>query len=165
MCLAERINYTPNAYYYWRRLNKDASDDLKDYTLPFKRSDEIHKWLEANNIKGDEIYSNLYAREMAYISIVFGKRYFKEIDNALVLVDDLLNKIDKNLLRTTKNVNSSTKRVNELIFNSPIKYRRKIIFKKFKQNLISIRWNKYEKRIILFGKTILSGQNKTIREI
>ena len=154
MCLAERINYTPNAYYYWRRLNKDESDDLKDYTIPFKRTNEIHKWLEENDIKGDEIYSNLYARELAYISIVLGKRNFKEIDDALVLVNDLLNKIDKNLLRTTENIKPSIKKVNELIFNSPIKYRRKIIFKKFKQNLISIRWNKREKRVILLGRTV-----------
>lgn len=158
MCLAERINYTPNAYYYWRRLNKDESDDLKDYTIPFKRTNEIHKWLEENDIKGDEIYSNLYAREMAYISIVLGKRHFKEIDDALILVNDLLNKIDKDLLRTTKNVRPAAKKINELIFSSPIKYRRKIIFKKFKQNLISIRWNKREKRIILLGKTILKGE-------
>ena len=158
MCLAERINYTPNAYYYWRRLNKDESDDLKDYTIPFKRTEEIHKWLNENGVKSDEIYSNLYARELAYISIVLGKRNFKEIDKALVLVNDLLNKIDKDLLRTTKNIRPSAKKINELMFSSPMKYRRKIISKKIKQNLVSIRWNKREKRVILFGKTVLKGK-------
>ena len=159
MCLAEKINYTPNAYYYWRRLNEDESDDLKDYTIPFKRTDEIHKWLEEKNIKSKEIYSNLYAREMMYISFVLGKRNFKEIDKALVLVNDLLQKIDKNLLKNSKNVNPKDKKRNELIFKSPIEYRRKILFKKFKQNLISVRWNKREKRVILLGKTILGRRN------
>ena len=54
MCLAQRINYTSEAYYYWRRLNYFDSDDLKDYTIPFKRTDEIHKWLEENNIEFEE---------------------------------------------------------------------------------------------------------------
>ena len=38
MCRAERINYTPNAYYYWRRLNKDefknaSNPDIMPYMI------------------------------------------------------------------------------------------------------------------------------------
>ena len=72
MCLAEKINYTSKAYYYWRRLNYNESDDLKDYTIPFKRSDEIHKWLHENNIDDENILVNLYKRELEYINIVLG---------------------------------------------------------------------------------------------
>ena len=157
MCLAERINYTPKAYYYWRRLNKDVSDDLKDYTIPFKRSDEIHQWLEENNINDEEILSNLYMREMAYVSIVLGKKDLENVDDAVRLVKKLLHSIDKNLLRTNKNLKTSIKREYEQIFKSPERYRQKILLKKSKQKFISVRWNKREKRVILFGRTVVKG--------
>ena len=50
--------------------NKDESDDLKDYTVPFKRPEEIHKWLEENNINDDEILSNLFSKTILLESIL-----------------------------------------------------------------------------------------------
>ncbi len=157
MCLAERINYTPNAYYYWRRLNKYESEDLKDYTIPFKRSDEIHRWLDENNIKDKEILSNLYFRELAYISIVLGKDKIDK-DEVLSLIEKMLKRIGLNLLLNMKNLNKENKKVFKQIFENPMQLRRKILFKKIKQKTISIRWRKREKRVILFGKTIIKGR-------
>ena len=157
MCLAERINYTPNAYYYWRRLNKDESDDLKDYTIPFKRTDEIHKWLEENNINNKEILLNLYMREISYIGIVLGMKSLKQVNNALYLINGRLRQIDRDNLISNSKIKNSRKKDIKLIYNNPLKYRKKILFEKYKKNLISIRWNKREKRVILFGKTILKG--------
>ncbi len=154
MCLAERINYTSNAYYYWRRLNKDASDDLKDYTLPFKRSDEIHEWLEKNNICDEKILANLYSRELAYIRIVLDKAGLSkaQVREASSLVQKMLDRINPNLLTKEQD-----KELFNIFRNNPLGYRRKVLFKKAKQRLISVRLNRHEKRVVLFGKTILKG--------
>ena len=160
MCLAERINYTPNAYYYWRRLNKDESDDLKDITIPFKRTEEIHKWLEENNITDAEILSNLYVREMAYISIVLGKQDLdlKNIEDAINLTTKLLNSFDKDLFHSAKNIKKKNKKAFQMILKNPLNFRKKILFQRFKKNLINIRWNKKERIVMLFGKIILKGE-------
>ena len=157
MCLAERINYTPNAYYYWRRLNKDESDDLKDITVPFKRTQEIHQWLNEHNINNDEILSNLYSRELSYASIVLGKKELTAIDDTIKLIKTMTMHINKDLVFSSKNIKNSNKKKFKLILDQPLKFRKNFLFEKFKKNLISIRWNKREKRVILFGKTIIRG--------
>ncbi len=159
MCLAERINYTSNAYYYWRRTNKDESDDLKDYTIPFKRTDEIHQWLEANNINDKEILSNLYYRELAYAGIVLGKKDLSNIKDALNLINKMFNRIDIDLVFSVKNIKKYTQQNFKIMYNNPKKFRKKVLFKKIRQNFISIRWNKGQKRITLFGKVILKRNN------
>lgn len=159
MCLAERINYTPNAYYYWRRLNKDESDDLKDITVPFKRTQEIHQWLNEHNINNDEILSNLYSRELSYASIVLGKKDLANISEAISIINSMVKNINKDLIFSSKNIKNSNKKKFKLIIEQPLKFRNKFLFKKFKQNLISIRWNKREKRVILLGRTVLRGNN------
>ncbi len=145
MCLAERINYTKNAYYYWRRLNYFESDDLKDYTIPFKRCDEIHKWLENNNIIDATILSALAKREMAYINIVLG---MKKISNT----KDCYDRIEKMLDRTGVYKKDYK--------NLPLK-RFKILMQRYRKEIISIKLSKKEKSIMLFGKNILKAQNKT----
>lgn len=135
MCLAERINYTSEAYYYWRRLNKYESDDLKDYTIPFKRSDEIHKWLNENNIDNVAILSELYKRELAYINIVLG---MKKISNK----KDCYAKIELMLKRMGKNLGFL-----------PFK-RLKILFKRYLRNIISIKLSTRECYVVLFRKNI-----------
>ena len=74
MCLAEKINYTSKAYYYWRILDRYESDALKDYTIPFKRSEEIHRWLTQNKIKDKNVLLQLARRELCYINIVLGMK-------------------------------------------------------------------------------------------
>ena len=157
MCLAERINYTSKAYYYWRRLNYFGSDDLKDYTIPFKRSDEIHQWLHDNNMNNEEILSSLHLRELVYISIVLGKKNIDEKE-VLSLIEKMLKRVDANLILNKKSIKKSDKKMFKEILDNPIKLRKKILFKKFKQNTVSVRWNKKEKRIILFGKIALKGE-------
>lgn len=70
MILAQRICYTPKAYYFWRTLDEDESKKLKDWRLPFQRSQEIHAWLQKNNQNKKDILSCLFKREMAYIHLV-----------------------------------------------------------------------------------------------
>lgn len=151
MCLAEKINYTSKAYYYWRKLNYFESDDLKDYTIPFKRSEEIHKWLEENKIDDDNILVQLFRRELAYVNIVLGMR---KISNK----SDCYNKI-KELIANYPNNFDTNKivRKNEKLFFASIKKNPRIVRLKkrismLRKNLITIRWNKREKRVVLLGR-------------
>ena len=70
MCLANRINYTDKPYYFWRKKTKDVTNGLKDYKIPFQRSDEVRAWLEENSINDKGILEHIGARERAYIKIV-----------------------------------------------------------------------------------------------
>lgn len=83
LCLAEKIIYTDNAYYYWRKSNIDESKDIKDFTIPYKRSKEIHDWLHENNINDVDILANLYKRERIYILLLLassiGKSFYKRL--------------------------------------------------------------------------------------
>lgn len=172
MCLAERINYTSEAYYYWRRINANESYDLKDWTIPFKRSDEIHQWLADNNINDEKCLASLYMREHAYIQIVLGKQYSKEeLDTVFSEIEKMTSRMDINII---KNCSFMKKRLKKSLIlaktNLPKFYKdfkfkqQKLKLRKFRQNLISIRWNKREKRIVLFGvKIVLNKRGKNVK--
>lgn len=157
MCLAQKINYTSNAYYYWRKLNYFDSDDLKDYTIPFKRSDEIHNWLLEHNIDDKGILLNLYLRELIYIEIILGIKKISDEKDYFARIKAMTDRMDKELIFQSKGITKKSKVKINNIFNHPLSMRRKIRFKRFKQNLISIRWNKKEKRVMLFGKVLSGG--------
>lgn len=50
LVLAEKITYTDEAYYCYRKRHLDDANDLKDINIPFKRSEEIRQWLSTQNI-------------------------------------------------------------------------------------------------------------------
>jgi len=103
LCLAKKINYTKNAYYYWRRTKEYDSDKLKDWRIPFKRSDEIHRWLEKENIKDKNILSCLYRREIMYANIVINKNVSKkEKYKIFSQIKKLIDRIDENALKTSR---------------------------------------------------------------
>lgn len=151
LCLAEKINYTDNGYYYWRRLNENESDDLKDYTVPFKRSDEIHEWLEKNNIIDANILANLYKRELGYIHIVLGKKHLSDKKECMSLIKRMLERMDKNIVDA---LNDKYKKEYLTFLNNPMAVHRKALFRRFRKNIISIRLNKKQKSIKIFGKVI-----------
>ena len=166
MCLAQRINYTSEAYYYWRRLNFFGSDDLKDYTIPFKRCDEIHKWLDEENINDENILISLYKRELAYINIVLGMKKISDKNDCYSRIKDMCKRMNPNLILNNPQIKNAEKKIYKSAVKNLAKMRKKILFKNFRRNLISIRLNRHEKRIILFGKTILTGgEDETICKI
>lgn len=155
MCLAERINYTSNAYYYWRRINYNESDDLKDYTIPFKRSDEIHKWLHENNIDDENILVNLYKRELAYINIVLGIKNLTNKQDCYSRIKNMLQRIKlKTVLTNTQFKKAEKKQYLQAIKNLDM-LRFKILFKQIRKNIIRIRISSKESYILLFGKSII----------
>lgn len=162
MCLAERINYTSKAYYYWRRLNYFESDDLKDYTIPFKRTEEIHQWLEKNNINDEGILVNLYRRELTYINIVLGKKTIPDMKDCYARIEKLVSRIPYKTFINSKIVRNNEKNTYKLVLKNPKLVWLKIRYKSICRKLISIHLNKIEQRIILFGKhyTLKERNNK-----
>ncbi|MBD5401707.1 glycosyltransferase [bacterium] len=157
MCLAQRIIYTDEAYYNWRCINKNQSDDLKDYTLPFKRSDEIHRWLGTNNIKDKQILEALYRRELAYIHIVMGMKNISDKNDCYDQIKQMCKRMDKEIVKNSNNIGIKDKNfykrccINPKIAQIGVKIRR------FRKRIISINWNRHKKLIRLFGKEIIKG--------
>ena len=158
MCLANRINYTSKAYYYWRRLNFFESDDLKDYTIPFKRTDEIHNWLDENNIKDENILIQLFRRELAYIDIVLGMKNISDEKDCYKRINLLISRFPISFCEN-KSVREIeiTKYLN--IKNNPKQVRLKIMQKRIPKDILSIRWNNREKIILLFGRLYIFTNN------
>lgn len=102
MCLAEKIFYTPQAYYYWRKQNDDEAMNLKNKTIPLKRSQEIHKWLEENNIGNAEILACLYKRELTYIDLILQGTEFKNRKESYEISKQILNLMDKDIVYQSK---------------------------------------------------------------
>lgn len=153
MCLAERINYTPEAYYYWRRLNKYGSDDLRDYTIPFKRADETHQWLEENGIDDDEILVNLLRRELGYIKLVLGMPKISDKSDCYNRIKLLLQRFPENFCENSRLRNDEIK-LYKSINKSPSLKRFALKFARKRRNLIIIRWKSTDKRIVLFNKML-----------
>ena len=143
MCLAERINYTSEAYYYWRRLNENESDDLKDYTIPFKRSDEIHGWLEENNIRDENILACLYVRELNYIKIVLGMLRFRDIPDAFGLIKLMLKRMDKNIIDNNTFVGKKFRK----FYYSVLNHCFFTYLNRLRSKIVSIKFNRKEKSI------------------
>ena len=158
MCLAERINYTPKAYYYWRRLNLCDSDDLKDYRIPFKRSDEIHQWLEENNITDEKTLLQLYRRELGYIRIVLGMKKISDFKDCRRLIRRMFSRFPDGFLKE-KTIRRDEKRLYKSIRNSIRFTRLNIFIQRTRKKIISIRWNEREKFVRLFGKVLIGEAN------
>ena len=155
MCLAERINYTSKAYYYWRRINFNESNDIKDYTIPFKRSDEIHQWLEENNINDENILANLYNRELGYIYLIFGMKSISDKKDCFTKIKLMIERMDKNIIQNSILITSKQRKFYEKLSVNVAKTYKSTMLKIFRKNLFSIILSKIEKRIVLFGKVLL----------
>lgn len=162
MCLAERINYTPEGYYYWRRLNENESDDLKDYMIPFRRCDEIHEWLDENNISDENILACLYVRELNYIKIVLGMLRLRDIQPAFRLIKLMLKRMDKNIVYHNKFVDKRRKKFYTLVSGLCFA----AYLNEVRRRLISVKWNKKEKSVKVLGRTfsrMFNGDKQNIK--
>ena len=152
MCLAQKINYTSKAYYYWRRVNINESDDLKDYKIPFIRTREIHDWLEQNNIKNEGILANLYRRELAYINIVLGMKKITDIKDCYERIKSMCSAMDKSIIDNSPYFYKSERsKYYKYLGNLALVQLIKKI-KMFRRDIIRIQWNKKSKYIKIFGK-------------
>ena len=152
MCLAKKINYTPTAYYYWQILDSHDADALKDYTIPFKRTEEIHQWLEQNNIKDNNILLQLARRELAYINIVLAMKEISDFNDCKIKIKKMISYIPEKLFLESDFIRDDEKKLYSLIKKDIDIARKEILKKRFKKKTFSIRLNKREKSITLFGK-------------
>lgn len=143
MYLAKKINYTKNAYYYWRRTTMTDSEDLKDWTLPFKRSDEIHKWLDENKINDKEILACLYARELAYINIVLDKKYSPDEKKSVhTEIKKMLERMDEEKLKNSKYIKKRSLKEFRALKSSLERYCFKKTLTKLRKKIFRIKINK-----------------------
>lgn len=153
MCLAEKINYTSNAYYYWRRVNFNESDDLKDYTIPFKRTDEIHNWLKENNIEDENILIQLFRRELTYIAIVLGMKNISDKSDCYNKISKIIANCPKKFSED-KNIRKNEKSFYKSVKKNPHVVRFKIRTKILRRNIITIKLKANEKRVVILGKDL-----------
>lgn len=155
MCLAKRILYTDKPYYYWRCVNLNQSEDLKDYTLPFNRSDEIHEWLSANNITDKNILEALYRREIAYIQIVLLKKIIADKEDCYNRVKAMCRRMDPEIVYNSVNISKRDKMLFEKCCVNPATAQLILKFRNCRRKFLMVHWNNDEKFIKILGKTLV----------
>lgn len=113
LCLAQRIIYTDNAYYYYRLTNPTSSSNIVNIKNPFDRSDEVHEFLTSNKINDKNLYAHLYKREMSYIHIVLSGITSDLFDFACRKISEMIHRMNKEVLYSSKFVNDYEKYVYE----------------------------------------------------
>ncbi|MCD8377339.1 MAG: glycosyltransferase [Candidatus Gastranaerophilales bacterium] len=152
MNLAQRIFYVDKAYYYWRKLNLDDANDLKDITVPFLRISEIHKWLKEQNINDSGILSFLYKRELVYFHIINRIITKDRISDYFALLKDYAGTVDISVIKSSRILKPRDKRFFFLLSRFPLLA---VILDKFrvlKHNLLKFRFGKKERYIRVCGK-------------
>lgn len=118
LCQAERIVYIDDAYYHWRRVNVESADDLRDYRIPFERSDEIHAWLAENGLDTPETLASLYARELSYVLIVSRMKNIDDMADCCRRIKAMCGRMDKQVLRQAP-LNRKTRKAYKLCMLEP----------------------------------------------
>lgn len=134
LCLAEKIWFTSETFYHWRRVNVSEADDLKDYRLPFLRSDEIHDWMKNNGFYQPELLAQLYCRELSYIAIVCDMRQIKDKNDCDTRIKAMLQRMDKSILLSAP-LNRKFKRIYRICSKSPARYRLRRNIRKIRRKI------------------------------
>ncbi len=109
LCMADRIIYSDNAYYYYRLTNPASSSNIVNLSNPFDRSDEVHAFLDANSITDNDILAHLYKREMSYIDIVVNGVTPDLYDVACEKILALVSRMDGSIVQDNKFINDYEK--------------------------------------------------------
>lgn len=113
LCLAKRIFYTDEAYYYYRLTNPNSSSNVVNISNPFDRSDEIHKFLEKKRIKDENLLAHLYKREFSYIETVLSGISDNLLDFACEKISKMVSRMDRNIVLENKYVSDYEKKAFE----------------------------------------------------
>jgi len=149
MCLADKIVYTPKAYYHWRVETLNDEDALKDYTIPIKRAEEINNWVNLQDFAGENILKPLYQREVSNMFLVLSKNELNTAKDRIRLSRDFIRTLNPDILKLLSR--KDQKRV-KLLKEHPYICYVNIHLKKFMRSVFKLKWNKEQKFFILFGK-------------
>lgn len=148
MCKASKIIYTDKAYYHWRCKSIDDAEEIKDYTIPFKRCDEIHDWLKKNNITDNNIMASIYEKELSYINIIMRVKDIPDMKDCINRIKKSCSRMQPNLVYTSNIIRNQNKKLYYWCTHfMPI-----VLLKRYKKKIISIKFNKNEKAIYVLGK-------------
>lgn len=131
LCMAKKINWTPQAYYNYRPQSEGNSSKLTDYNIPINRFNEIHDFLEKHQTLYKKIFFYLTKKEIAYLYNAFKvgfstanslsdvKLLEKKLKNLLSRIPPLtpsFSKTDFKLLKKMKNKNYTIKYLKRICF-------------------------------------------------
>lgn len=111
-CLAERINWTPLAYYNYRPESIGNSSNLKDYKIPLDRFNDIHDFFDTHSeLYVGKVFEYVTKKEISYLYNAFkiAFKYAKTFSEIPVIekdFKDILKRIPK--LRKTEIIDKFT---------------------------------------------------------
>lgn len=148
MCLAEKIFYTDKAFYHWRCKSIDDAEEIKDYTIPFKRCDEIYDWLIKNNITDNNIMAAIYEKELSYINIIMRVKNIPDMKDCLSRIKKSCSRMRPKLVYSSNIIRKQNKK----LYYWCTHFMPVVLLKRYKKKIVSIKFNKNEQAIYLFGK-------------
>ncbi len=158
LCLAKSIYYINTSFYYYRNRNIDDAFDLKDHTIPWLRTKSIHNWLVCKNITNQNIWSNLYKREIAYLNICVRSASFISFKKIIPLILDWQKNLNKFYFNTLILSKKEIKLLSQLTSNKNIWiYYLTYKLKKLRHLLFSLRIKKTSFLLQLVGIQISKG--------
>ena len=86
LCLAGKIVWIPDAFYYYRQDNPQASSNLDDCSIPFLRLKEMYDFVDEMKITDEKILHRLYKRTILYYKkVVHNPRYKETLSMQLIM--------------------------------------------------------------------------------
>ena len=100
-CTAKRITWNPEAYYYYRQTNPNASSFLKDCRIPFFRTEEMLNYLDEKEISDTAVRESVYKRILYNAAESLNNPYFDPERDTPIIIDQL-KKIDPGFLSSKR---------------------------------------------------------------
>ena len=162
-CLAKKINYTSKAYYYWRVLNGNPSEELRNYKVPFLRCAEIREWLKNNNFYVEEILSAYYVREINYIKTTLGMENVSDEFDHIKRIEDMIEQTEMDIVANSKYIPIKDKKLYKNLKNSVKNVYKnrylKFIFpeklKRIKKHIIKLKISSKGLSLVIFNKKLI----------
>ena len=111
LCQAEVFVWVPNAYYYYRCSNEEASSYLSDYNIPLDRLRDILDFLERAEITDQQTWDLVNHRVFNYLfSILNGMSFECEQPGLYEKTQALFERLDGKLIEDSRLLNNQRKR-------------------------------------------------------
>ncbi|MDR0676778.1 MAG: glycosyltransferase [Elusimicrobiota bacterium] len=150
--LAKKIIYINTPFYFYRKRNLKDSADLKDYNIPFKRTQEIYSWIRQNNISNENILACLYKRHLNYIISILDNLKFYNIKNGMKIVKQMIYDMNKNIILHNSYINKKERKIYLALKNRAYIYWFFKQIMELRKYILSIHFTQKNKYIAFCGK-------------